>query len=229
MSLRQSLCPRFLWLVLLIALVPLPAATQQAWLPLKADDGSVIANHRVPTELESEIERLPGIVVVGNPKGDVTLAEFYDLNCPFCRTASIDLAELLRSDRELKVVLVPFPVLGVPSIQAGRVELVLARVATPAQFYQFHRKIYAGRGVVDGERALAVARELGFAPERIVEQANATAVTETMKAHVRLGDRLALSATPAYVIKGIAILGHPGRDALRKIIASIRRCDKLVC
>jgi protein-disulfide isomerase len=213
----------------LLVLSSLSAAAQEGPYPIKADDGSDVANHRVPVELATQIERLSGIVTVGNPHGDVTLVEFYDLNCPYCRKAAGDIGELIATDQDLKLVLVPFPVLGVPSIQAGPVELAVAELATPKQFYAFHRKIYAGHGVVDGERALLVARELGFAADKIIALANEDAITAIMKAHARLGDALGLDATPAYVIKGVAILGHPGANSLRKIIDSVRRCDNISC
>src|SRR5665213_2737453 len=90
--------------------------------PIEADDGTVIANHAVTAELESQNEKLPGVVVVGNVKGKVTLTEFYDLNCPYCRKASTDIADLVRGNPELRLVLVPFPVLGIASIQGTRVE-----------------------------------------------------------------------------------------------------------
>ena len=86
--------------------------------------------------------------------------EFYDLNCPYCRSASGDLDALIAADKKLRLVLVPFPVLGVQSIIAGRVEIAVAKTASPEQFYSFHRKIYEGRGVIDGDRALSVARDL---------------------------------------------------------------------
>lgn len=205
------------------------AQTDDAWYPLKGDDGAIIANHRIPVELESQIEDLSGIVVVGNPHGDVTLVEFYDLNCPFCRKAAADIGELLRSDKELRLVLVPFPVLGVPSILGSRVELAVAKTATPTQFYDYHRKLFAGRGVVDGNRALAAARELGFAADPLIAAANDDSISEIMKAHLRLGNSLGLTATPSFVIKGVAILGHPGRRALENIVRSIRKCDLVVC
>ncbi len=205
------------------------AQSADAWYPLKGDDGTAVANYRVPVELESEIEALPGIVVVGNPHGDVTLAEFYDLNCPYCRKAAPDIAALLHADKELRLVLVPFPVLGVASIQAGRVELALAGLASADKFYDFHRRIYASRGVVDAARALAVAKELGFAAARLTEAGDSDAVTQAMLAHVRLGNALGLTATPAFVIKATAILGHPGRNALAGIIAAVRKCDRVSC
>lgn len=218
---------------LLVAIVVLFSApglrAQDAWYPIKGDDGSEVANHRVPVELSSEIEKLPGIVVVGNPHGDVTLAEFYDLNCPFCRQAAADIGDILHADPDLKLVLVPFPVLGIPSILASRVELAVARLGTAQQFYRFHRKMYLGRGTNDDRRALAVALELGFDRAALIKTANDDAIGEIMKAHVRLGNALDLAATPAFVIDGVAILGHPGKKALTEIIRSVRRCDKVVC
>jgi len=66
---------------------------------------------------------------------------------------------MVEHDRNLRLVLVPFPVLGIPSIMAGRVELAVAKLGTPTQFYSFHRKIYSQRGTVDGQRALGTVAE----------------------------------------------------------------------
>lgn len=219
-------------IALTIALAIVPAARGQnetSWYPLKAEDGSPVVNYRIPVELESQIEQLPGIVVLGNPRGDVTLTEFYDLNCPYCKKAASDVAALVKADPELRLILVPFPVLGVPSIQAGRVELVMAKLATPQQFFEFNHHIFAGRGVVDGARALAVATALGFPGDKIVKAADEEDVTKAMIANVQLGNSLGLAATPAFIIKGAAILGYPGKKTLADIIKSIRTCDKIVC
>jgi protein-disulfide isomerase len=128
--------------------------------PLTGDDGARLANHTV--KVPGPIDRLPGVVVAANPGGTTTLIEFYDLNCPYCRVASADIADMVDLDPQLRLVLVPFPVLGIASIGASRVELAVAKLGSPAQFYDFHRKIYAKRGVTDGERALEVAHGLGF-------------------------------------------------------------------
>jgi protein-disulfide isomerase len=216
-------------LLLTLAVAVETAHAQLAWYPIMGEDGTPVANHRVPVELESQIAGLPGKVVVGNPHGDVTLVEFYDLNCPFCRAASADLDDLVRKDNELKLVLVPFPVLSLASIQAGRVELAVAGMIDAARFYQYHQRLYAGRGVVDGARALAAAHGFVFNLKQLVAAANADIINETLKMHVRLGDALGLAATPSFVIKGVAIVGYPGRAALAKIVQSVRRCDKVAC
>jgi protein-disulfide isomerase len=197
--------------------------------PIKGDDGQRVANHPVPAKLADGIEKLPGVVVVGNPRGAVTLVEFYDLNCPYCRVASGDIGDMVDTDSDFRLVLVPFPVLGVASIQAGRVELAVAQLSTAQQFYDFHRKIYSRRGVVDATRAFEVARELAFDERKLVALADSDEITETMKSHVRLGDALGLAATPAFVIKEVAILGYPGRHSLQVIVDSASTCGKVVC
>lgn len=214
--------------VLVLAFAPAAALADDGAYPIKADDGSIIANHRVPAEMESRIEKLPGVVVAGNPRGKVTLNEFYDVNCPYCRIASADIDALLRSNPELRLVLVPFPVLGIASIQGTRVELAVARLA-PKKFYEFHRMLDTTRGVVDGSRALAAAKAIGLDVDSVTKIANEDALAEVMKAHVRLGDALAIQATPGFVIKGVAIVGYPGPKALAGVIRSVQRCDAVVC
>jgi protein-disulfide isomerase len=195
--------------------------------PLTGDDGQRVPNHTV--KLPGPIDRLPGVVTVGNPNGKTTLVEFYDLNCPFCRIASADIADLVDLDPQLKLVLVSFPVLGVASIAAGRVELAVAKLGTPQQFYAFHRKIYAQRGVTDGERALEVAGALGFDEHALATLGDSDEITQTMKAHVRLGDALGLAATPSFIIANVAVLGYPGRYRLQAILDAASACGKVQC
>ena len=195
--------------------------------PLLNDDGQRLPNHSV--KLAGPIDKLPGVVVAANPNGKTTLVEFYDLNCPYCRIASADIADMVAVDAELRLVLVPYPVLGVPSIAASRVELAVARLGTPAQFYAFHHAVYAQRRTTDGLRALEVARKLGFDTPALTKLGDSDEITNIMKAHVALGNSLGLAATPAFVIDGVAILGYPGRDGLQKIVDAARACGKVVC
>jgi len=198
-------------------------------LPIMADDGSPILNQRIAPDRSAAAEKLPGAVVAANPKGNVTLVEFYDLNCPFCRRASADVDALVKADKNLRLVLVPFPVLGIASVQAGRVELAVAKSVAPDMFYRFHRALYEGRGVIDGQRALAVATSFHLDQQTIVDKANSDDLTETMKAHLRFADTVGIKATPSYLIHDVAIHGHPGPKTLQRVVASVRKCGKAVC
>ena len=212
----------------LLAFTPVAALADTGDFPIKADDGSIIANHRVTAELESQIEKLPGMVVAGNPRGKVTIVEFYDVNCPYCRTASADIDALLRGNPELRLVLVPFPVLGLPSFLGTRVELAVKRLA-PQKFYAFHRALDQTRGVVDGARALAVAKSIGLDVAKVTAAANEDSLADVMKAHIRLGEALQIQATPGFVVKGVAIVGYPGPKALAGIVQSVQRCNAVLC
>lgn len=213
----------------LLALAPFAAHADEGVYPIKADDGEIIANHRVTAELEAQIGKLPGVIVAGNPKGKITLNEFYDVNCPYCRQASADIDALLKANGDLRLVLVPFPVLGIASIQGTRVELAVARLAPAETFYKFHRLLDQGRGVVDGNRALAAAKQFGLDGAKVLQVANEDALANIMVAHVKLGDALSIRATPGFVIKGVVINGYPGPKSLAAIIAAVQRCDAVIC
>jgi protein-disulfide isomerase len=202
-------------------------ATTEAEYPLVGDEGQRLPNHTV--RLLGPLDRLPGVVVVGNPNGKETLVEFYDLNCPFCRLAANDLAEMLKNDQQLRLVLVPYPILGIASIGAARVELAVAKLGTPEQFYAFHRKIYAQRGTTDGPRALDVAAGLGLNKQSLLASADSDEITETMKNLVNLGTSLGLGATPSFIAGNLAILGYPGAHALQAIAGAVGACGKVVC
>lgn len=214
---------------------PAPAVAQDrdrsmqtvAEYPLIGDDGQQVANHAV--KLVGPIDKLPGVVTVGNPNGKTVLVEFYDLNCPYCRIASADISDLVDLDPQLKLVLVPFPVLGIASIGASRVELAVAKLGTPAQFYDFHRKVYAQRGTTDGPRALEIARGLGLDEKALIKLGDSDEVTKMMKDHVRLGNSLGLAATPSFIVGNVAILGYPGRYRLQAIIDAAGKCGKVMC
>jgi protein-disulfide isomerase len=195
--------------------------------PLMGDDGQRVPNHSV--KLPGPIDRLPGVVVAANPNGKTTLVEFYDLNCPYCRIASADVADMVGVDADLRLVLVPFPVLGINSIAASRVELALAKLGTPQQFFDFHHQVYAQRGMTDGQRALDIATGLGFDPKLLIKTADSDAVTKMMVDHVKLGNALGLAATPAFIIANVALLGYPGRFLLQSVVDAASTCGKVQC
>ena len=196
--------------------------------PLKGADGTPIANHRLAPAVVTQAAKLPGTVVAGNPDGDVTLMQFYDLNCPFCRRAAQDIDELVKSDRNLKMVFVPYPILSAQSVEGGRVELAL-REMSAQQFLEFRQRIYKTRGTIDGARSLAVVKEMGIDPVKVIELANLPWLTDILKAHAQLASAGKLFATPSYVVADVAIVGHPGLKTLREVVSSVRKCKAAVC
>jgi len=194
-----------------------------------ASDGTDMTNFDLSPALVQRMQALDALVPVGNPNGDVTLYQFYDLNCPFCREASRDVDQLIKSDPKLKLVFVPYPVLSVDSVRGGMVEVAASRMLTPEKILDLHRRIYAGRGVIDGNRVLEAATALGLERDKVIAAAQNEAVLNVLKSHAEFGSAARLNATPAYVINGVAIVGHPGLQPLQKVVAAVRACGKVVC
>jgi protein-disulfide isomerase len=196
-------------------------------LPLVGDEGQRVPNHTV--KLLGRIDTLPGVVTVGNPNGKATLIEFYDLNCPYCRIASTDISDMLDVDSDLKLVLVPYPVLGAPSFAASRVELAVEKLGSPQRFYDFHRKVYSQHGTTDGPRALAIARDLGFDEAKLAAVAEREETVLTIRDLIHLGNTLGLAATPSFIVGNVAVLGYPGRHRLQSIVDAAGTCGKVEC
>jgi len=214
----------------LALLVPLAAFADGGKYPIKADDdGEIVANFDMKPADLARLDKLAGKVIAGNPQGDVTLIQFYDLNCPYCRAAAADVDTLAQSDKKLKIVFVPYAVLSVQSVLGAMVELAAAKLLTPAQFIEFHRRIYAERGMIDGRKVLAAAQAMGLDANKVAADAETQATLDILRASASFGSEAGLAATPAYVIGGVAIVGHPGLKALQSAVRAERICGKVVC
>ena len=131
-------------IALLLILLAVAAEAQQfgpAQFPIKDDDGDPMSNTSVSADQMAEVARLPGLIDVGGSKSDVTLYQFYDLNCPICREAAADVDALIRSDPALRLVFVPYPVLSVQSVEGARVELALRELGTPQKFLEVRERL----------------------------------------------------------------------------------------
>jgi len=166
----------------------------------------------------------PHQVVLGNPQGNVTMVEFFDYNCGFCKRAMSDMLDLIKTDSNLKFVLKEFPVLGEGSVEAARVA-VAARMqdASGKKYIEFHQKLLGGRGGADKMRALAVAKEVGFDMPRLERDVGSDEVKKTIEENMKLAEALGVSGTPSYVVGEEVVIGAVGLDALREKISAERK------
>lgn len=169
----------------------------------------------------------PGQVVVGNPDGDVTLVEFFDYNCGYCRNALPDLAALLTEDPNLRVILKEFPILSNESIDAARVGVLVGE--TDADYWAFHEALFSSRGKVDKAVALAAAQEIGLSPISLEIQMADERVAKSIQTSYQIAQELGITGTPTYIIGNEIIPGAIGLDGLRDRIANMRECGETSC
>lgn len=171
----------------------------------------------------------PREIVLGNPQGDVTLVEFFDYNCGFCKRALGDLTNLVKEDPKLRVVLKDFPVLGQGSVEAAQVAVAAQlQDKNPKKYFDFHQKLLTQRGRVDKARALAVAKEVGYDVARIERDMGSDSVRAAINESLKLAEALGLNGTPSYVVGDEVVIGAVGHDALKQKV-SWARCGQISC
>jgi protein-disulfide isomerase len=172
----------------------------------------------------------PRQVTLGDPKGDVTVVEFFDYNCSYCKRAMSDMLDLLKGDSKLKFVLKEFPVLGDGSMQAAQVAAAVRMQDTTGgkKYLEFHQKLLGGRGQADLARALAAAKDVGFDVARIEKDMASDEVKATIEENFKLAEALGLNGTPSYVVGNDVLVGAVGLNTLKEKVNGAR-CGKPTC
>ncbi|MEQ1768531.1 MAG: DsbA family protein [Devosia sp.] len=170
----------------------------------------------------------PDNVILGNPKGDVTLVEMFDYNCGYCRAALPDLATLIAEDPNLRVILKEFPILSQGSIEAARVA-VLVNEDKNIDYWDFHQQLFSSRGQVTGDTALNIAEQMGMNRVNLMLNMSGNGPASTITKVYDLAKALNVSGTPTYILGDEVIPGAVGIDRLRNSISNIRACGSSVC
>jgi protein-disulfide isomerase len=197
-----------------------------------ADDKRVAARQAMKDELAahaSEIYQSADNIVLGNPKGDVTLVEMFDYNCTYCRQALPDMAQLLADDPNLKVILKQFPILTPGSVDAARVGILVSE-NPKIDYWQFHQKLFSLRaGEVGADQALQVAEQLGGNRVEMMLDMNGKLPTAAIQQSYDLAKALNIGGTPTYILGDELIPGALPLEQLRTKIANVRACGSTEC
>ena len=176
----------------------------------------------------TEIYQSADNVVLGNPKGDVTLVEMFDYNCTYCRGALPDLATLMAEDPNLKVILKQFPILSDGSVDAARIAVLVGK-DPKINYWDFHQKMFAERGEVGASQALEVAAQLGGNSAELMLDMNGKVATSAIQAEYKLAKALNIGGTPSYILGDEIIPGAVPIEQLRDKIANLRSCGSTEC
>jgi protein-disulfide isomerase len=168
--------------------------------------------------------------VVGNPKGDVTLVEFFDYNCPYCRKAMTTLDALLKADPKLRIVLRDLPIVHPPeSIEVAKIALAAKNQLPPEKFWDFHKKLFSASRLVAKPQALQVAKDAGLDMGRLDKDAESDVVKAALIDSDRLSQILNLRGTPAFVLGDEVVFGAQDDEEMKAQIGAVRQCGRTVC
>ena len=172
----------------------------------------------------------PHQAVLGNPDGNVTVVEFFDYNCHFCRNSAADVQAIINQDPKVRVVLKEWPILGPESVEAARVSIAARMEDGGARFRDFHEKLLTTAGRADKATAIATAAAIGYDVRKIQSDLASDEVNTTIAEGARLGNVLSIEGTPTFVVGGQVVSGAIGVDALKSLIGKARdECKQKVC
>ncbi len=187
------------------------------------------SREKVVNEQGDKILHSPNQAVVGNPNGDVTLVEFFDYNCGYCKQSLAAIAKLIEGDPKLRVALKDLPILGPDSVEAAQIATAARMQLDSQKFWDFHRKLLSTRGHIGKQQALAAAKEVGADMTRLEKDVAKPEVQAALKEVATLADQLRFDGTPSWVIGKEAIVGSLPFAQLKAKVDNMRKCGKSVC
>jgi protein-disulfide isomerase len=179
---------------------------------------------RTIAERSDEILNDPAAPVGGNPTGDVSLVEFFDYNCSYCRRVAPTVVELEEGDPGLRLVYKEFPILGPGSQFAARAALASRR---QGKYIPFHNALMQATEQVSEETVMKVARSVGLDPEQLTADMQDPAIQEVIARNLRLADALGITGTPSFIIGQEVVPGAVDLGTLQRLIAHARRGQEL--
>lgn len=167
-------------------------------------------------------------MALGNPKGDVTIVEFFDYNCSYCRRALSDMQTILKKDPNIRFVLKEFPILGPESVAAHKVSAAFRRLA-PEKYSQFHIALLGSDGRANEASAIEVAQSLGVSEKEIRAEMAKDPTDASVQETYSLAQSLGITGTPSYVIGNELVQGAVGYEDLETKVKNMRTCGKTSC
>jgi protein-disulfide isomerase len=161
--------------------------------------------------------------VGGNPDGDITLVEFMDYQCGYCRKAYSEVEELVASDGNIRFVVKEFPILGEASLLSAQFAIAVRQLHGDAAYEGAHDALIALRGEPTAETLARLATDLGLDPEPIADRMDSDAVMAVIEANHALAEKMEISGTPTFVLKDTMLRGYVPLDGMREIVEGVRK------
>jgi protein-disulfide isomerase len=158
--------------------------------------------------------------VAGNPNGDVTIVEFFDYRCPYCKQVEPILQTLVKEDPKIRIVYKEFPILGPDSTYATRVALAARK---QGKYTAFHDAMMAAKGQISEDVILKVAETAGVDIAKAKADMNAPDIDAIIKRNLALAEALEIQGTPTFIIGDTVFASATDLNNLKKMVANARK------
>lgn len=160
--------------------------------------------------------------VAGNPDGDVTIVEFIDYRCGFCRKAHPEVAELLSRDGNIKLIYKEFPILGEESVLASRFAISVQKIAGDAVYKSVSDALMTQNGRYTEGSLRRIANQHGLDFAEVEAGMDSSEVDQALSANYQLAQTMRINGTPAFILDGELVRGYVPVAAMRDAVARVR-------
>ena len=160
--------------------------------------------------------------VGGNPDGDVTVVEFMDYRCSYCRRAHPEVSSLIEGDGNIRYIVKEFPILGDESVAAARFALAVRAVAGDDAYAVVHDRLMTARGTMNEETFTRVAEEAGLEADAILAEMGSPDIDRIIQENYALAQALEISGTPSFVFQTDMVRGYVPLESMQGIVQAIR-------
>lgn len=160
--------------------------------------------------------------VGGNPDGDITLVEFMDYRCGYCRQAFAEVAELLDTDGNIRFIVKEYPILGEQSVAAARFAIAVHQIHGDATYEAVHNALMTLRADITPESLTRLAETLGLDPAPILARMEGPEVTAVIEENRALGNLMQISGTPTFVLDDRMLRGYAPLATMQDLVAAAR-------
>ncbi len=169
-----------------------------------------------------EIEKDPASPVIGNPNGTVTVTEFFDYRCGYCKAVFPNVQQLLKDDPNVRYVMKELPILSPESRIAAKLALAVWK-NEPKRYQELHTRLMSAQGDFSEKRIFAIAKEAGVDVERAKRGMDAPEIEQALNANMELAQALGITGTPGFVVGKQLAPGAIDYDTLKRFVAEARK------
>jgi protein-disulfide isomerase len=160
--------------------------------------------------------------VGGNPEGDITLVEFMDYRCGYCRQAYSEIEELIKTDGKIRFVVKEFPILGEASMLSAQFAIALRQLHGDEAYAKAHDALITLRGEPTPETLTRLATDMGYEAQPILDRMKAPEVMVVIQENYAMAEQLEITGTPAFILGDGIVRGYAPLDVMREIVAEER-------
>src|SRR5689334_20414430 len=168
---------------------------------------------------QDQIFNNPADPVAGNPQGDVTVVEFFDYRCPYCKRVSDALIQLVKDDPKIKLVYKEFPILGPESVVASKIALAAQR---QGKYNEVHAALMAHKGSFEQADLLALAASAGADADKLAADMQDPAIMGLLQANDSLAAALGITGTPGFLFGKQLVPGAVSLEDMKKLVSAVR-------